>query len=170
MRSLMRVHSWWKGSGVSETRGSGNPEAEFIARGALMSTSDAGECDYGCRKRRDVSTIGRTGRAVSDHMMPMCLRCPQGERVEVGCARLSITAAILGTSACGIAASVPGDHSTGGEVSRHHESNCKLAALHLGPGRLHSDGQDLSGVCGLASSLPFRPKQMRCSGLQSSVT
>ena len=167
MRSLMRVHSWLKGSGVSETRGSGNPEAEFIARGALMSTSDAGECGYGCRRGRDVSTIGRTERAVPGHMMPMCLRCRQGERVEVGCPRLSITA-ILGTSTYGLAPSAPGAHSPGVEVSKHHQLRAHGAPPR--PGRAVDMDMTCQAVCRLASSLPRRPKQMRCSRLQSGVT
>jgi hypothetical protein len=42
MRSLIRAHSSWNGSGASVTRGSENPEAVFIAsEGALSPTSEA---------------------------------------------------------------------------------------------------------------------------------
>lgn len=55
MRSCIRAHSSWKGSGVSATRGSENPETVFIARAALASTLAARVCRHG----EELATIGR---------------------------------------------------------------------------------------------------------------
>lgn len=56
-RSWMRAQSWWKGSGVSETRGSGKAADVVIARAVRASTS-AGR---GACAAVLVSTSGRNG-------------------------------------------------------------------------------------------------------------
>jgi hypothetical protein len=144
MRSWILVDSSWNGSGVSETRGSANPVAVFIAEAVLGSTSKRASA-----KAAAVCRLLVVGETVQGHGAWWTRSAAEAEEWVLRLVWRCLSISALGISPCGLAQrrTSSGHSERAQSASRNFES---------GRGRLHHPRANI----GVLLVRPARVEQM----------